>query len=277
MGRSKVLFAWLMVGYAFLYIPICSLVFYSFNKSKLVTVWGGFSTRWYSEVLNNDAIMSAAWLSLKIAFISSSVATIFGTLAGYVMVRWAPFRGGLLFSGMITAPLVMPVIITGISLLLLFVSLEQLIGWPASRGVTTVTIAHITFSMAFVAVIIQSRLANMDLSIEEAAMDLGSRPVKVFFTITVPMIFPAIMTGWLLAFTLSIDDLVISSFVSGPNATTLPMLVFSKIRLGVAPDVNALASIMILIVSVSVIGAFWFSSVNQRKQEKITTHIKKNP
>ncbi len=251
-ARSIKLFTWLGLCYGFLYIPIFSLILYSFNKSQLVTVWGGFSTRWYGELFRSDVIIDAALLSLRIAVISSTIAVILGTIAAYALARINRFSGRLLFSGMITAPLVMPSIITGLSLLLLFVSLERLIGWPATRGVTTITIAHITFSMAYVAVIVQSRLVGMDLSIEEAAMDLGAKPLKVFFTITLPIISPALIAGWLMSFTLSIDDLVISSFVSGPGSSTLPMVIFSKVRLGVAPDVNALATIVIAIVFIGV-------------------------
>ena len=262
------LFSLLAFGYAFLYIPIISLMVYSFNDSQLVTVWGGFSTRWYSELFKDDLIIDAALLSLKIAVISSTLAVIFGTIAGFALARFKSFRGKMLFSGMVTAPLVMPVVITGLSLLLLFVSLQELIGWPNGRGVTTITIAHITFSMAYVAVIIQSRLINLDMSIEEAALDLGAKPLKVFFTITLPIIAPALVSGWLLSFTLSIDDLVIASFVSGPGSSTLPMVIFSKVRLGVAPDVNALATIIIIIVFTGIILASLLMNHQQKRDLK---------
>jgi putrescine transport system permease protein len=254
--QSRFILSVLAFGYAFLYIPLVSVIFYSFNDSKLATVWGGFSTRWYGELFRNDQILDAAFLSLRIAATSATFATVFGTIAGLVLIRFGRFRGRTLFSGMITSPLVMPEVITGLSLLLLFVSMQQLIGWPSQRGFSTITIAHTTFSMAFVAVIIQSRLSAMDESLEEAAMDLGCRPVRVIFDITLPLIAPAMVAGWLLSFTLSLDDLVIASFVSGPGASTLPMYIFSKVKLGVTPDINALASLIILIVSVALLGAW---------------------
>jgi putrescine transport system permease protein len=242
-------------GYAFLYLPIVSVVIYSFNDSRLVTLWGGFSLRWYRSLLESEDIFNAAVLSLEIAVVSATVATALGTLAGLALARLGRFRGRTLMTGMITAPLVMPEVITGISLLFLFISLAEWIGWPGSRGATTIAIAHITFSMAYVAVIVRSRLAGMDESLEEAAMDLGGRPLRVFFDITVPTIAPAMISGWLLAFTLSLDDVVIASFVSGPGATTLPMLIFSKVKLGVTPDINALATVIILFVSAGVVTA----------------------
>ena len=257
--QSRFVFSVLVFGYAFLYIPLASVIVYSFNDSKLATVWGGFSTRWYVELFKNEQILDAAFLSLRIATTSATLATIFGTMAGLILVRFGRFRGQTLFSGMITAPLVMPEVITGLSLLLLFVSLQQLIGWPAQRGFTTITIAHTTFSMAYVAVIVRSRLATMDESLEEAAMDLGCRPLRIVFDITVPLIAPAMIAGWLLAFTLSLDDLVIASFVSGPGSSTLPMYIFSKVKLGVTPDINALASLIILIISILVFAA-WFTA-----------------
>ena len=233
-------------GFAFLYVPILLMIFYSFNASKLVTVWGGFSTKWYGALFENELVIDAALLSLRVAVVSASVAVIFGTLAGIALTRFGRFRGRTVMSGMVTAPLVMPEVITGLSLLLLFISLEDLIGWPEGRGVNTITIAHITFSMAYVAIIVQSRLAGMDESLEEAAMDLGARPPRVMFDITLPLLTPAMVSGWLLAFTLSLDDLVIASFVSGPGASTLPMVIYSKVRLGVTPDINALATLIIL-------------------------------
>jgi putrescine transport system permease protein len=254
-NRSTALLTITVFGYAFLYIPLISVIFYSFNDSRLVTLWGGFSLRWYRALLENEDILSAALLSLRIAVVSATLAVVLGTLVGLALNRLGSFRGRLLLTGMITAPLVMPEIITGISLLFLFITLADWIGWPASRGATTITIAHITFSMAYVAVIVRSRLSGMDQSLEEAAMGLGGRPVRVFFDITVPMIAPAMVAGWLLSFTLSLDDLVISSFVSGPGSTTLPMLIFSKVRLGVTPDVNALATVIIVLVSIGVITA----------------------
>jgi len=255
--RSTFIFSALCFGFAFLYIPILLVVIYSFNDSRLVTIWGGWSIRWYIELFNNDNILDAALLSFRIAAVSATFATIMGTLAGIALARIRQFRGRLLFTGMIASPLVMPEVITGLSLLLFFVSLQNLIGWPGQRGVTTITIAHITFSMAYVAVIIQSRLTDMDESIEEAALDLGAKPIRVLWDITLPIIFPAMISGWLLAFTLSLDDLVIASFVSGPGATTLPMLIFSKVRLGIAPDINALATILIAVVAIGVSIAGW--------------------
>ncbi len=244
-------------GFIFLYAPIISLVVFSFNESRLVTVWGGFSTRWYGELLRDRQILNAAWISLKVAFWSATLATVIGTLGAFVLTRFSRFTGRLLLTGMITAPLVMPEVITGLSLLLLFVSMELTLGWPAGRGLTTIIIAHTTFCAAFVAVIAQSRLRQMDDSLEEAARDLGAGPVRVFFDVTLPVIMPALVAGWLLAFTLSLDDLVIASFVSGPGASTLPMVIFSKVRLGVSPDVNALATIIIGIVLVAVLIAGW--------------------
>lgn len=253
-----------LFGFVFLYGPIVSLVIYSFNKSKLVTVWGGWSTKWYAELFANEQIMSAAWLSLKIGVIAATVATVFGTMMAMVLVRFKRVRGKNMMTGMVTAPLVMPDVIIGLSLLLLFVAMEALVGWPSGRGLTTILIAHITFCMAFVTVVVQARLSDMDDSIEEAALDLGASPTRVFFDITLPMIAPALISGWLLAFTLSLDDLVISSFVSGPGATTLPMVIFSKVRLGVSPDINALASLIVLAVSIGIV----VSAILMRKRPK---------
>ncbi len=241
-----------VLGFAFLYAPIVSLVVFSFNESRLVTVWGGFSTRWYGELLSDGQMLAAAWISLKVATVAASLATVIGTLAAFVLSRIKRFPGKLLLSGMVTAPLVMPDVIIGLSLLLLFVAMELVLGWPSGRGLTTLVVAHATFTAAYVAVIAQSRLRDMDESLEEAARDLGAGPVRVFFDITLPVIAPALVSGWLLAFTLSLDDLVIASFVSGPGASTLPMVIFSKVRLGVSPDVNALATIIIVIVAVAV-------------------------
>jgi len=254
-NRGMLLLSILAFGYAFLYVPIISVMVYSFNDSRLVTLWGGFSVRWYRSLLHDADILDSALLSLQIAAISATLATVLGTLAGLALDRLGRFRGRTLLTGMITSPLVMPEIITGISLLFLFITLGNWIGWPSHRGATTITIAHTTFSMAYVAVVVRSRLRSLDHSLEEAAMDLGGRPLRVFFDITVPMIAPAMISGWLLAFTLSLDDVVIASFVSGPGSTTLPMLIFSKVRLGVTPDINALATVIILLVSLAVIVA----------------------
>ncbi|HQR49074.1 MAG TPA: ABC transporter permease subunit [Steroidobacteraceae bacterium] len=267
-GRSWFRLFSLVVGFAFLYIPIVSLVVYSFNESKLVTVWAGFSTKWYAALIHNDQILSAAWLSLKVATVTATIAVVLGTLAGLSLARFGPFRGRTLLSGLTTAPLVMPEVITGLSMLLLFVAMEQLIGWPAGRGMTTIVIAHITFTMAYVTVVVQSRLAQMDDSLEEAAMDLGARPAKVFFLITLPIIFPALLSGWLLAFTLSIDDLVITSFVAGPGSSTLPMVIFSKVRLGVSPDINALATIVVTAVAIGMTVAGIMMARQQKVRER---------
>ncbi|HLS69806.1 MAG TPA: ABC transporter permease subunit [Kiloniellales bacterium] len=266
--RNWFLFSALCFGFAFLYVPILSLVIYSFNDSRLVTVWGGFSTRWYGELFRDPQIINAALLSLRIGAVNATFAVALGTLAGLAVSRFRRFQGRMLFTGMIAAPLVMPEVITGLSLLLLFVTLEGAVGWPSGRGVTTITIAHITFSMAYVAVIVQSRLSSMDASLEEAALDLGARPWKVFLVITLPIIAPALVAGWLLAFTLSLDDLVIASFVSGPGASTLPMVVFSKVRLGVSPDVNALATIIVGIVTLAVVLSGWLMIRSERRRER---------
>lgn len=244
-----------LFGFLFLYAPILSLIIYSFNESKLVTVWGGWSLKWYSSLFQNDQIMDAALLSFKIAIISATLAAVLGTMAGFVLSRMGPFRGKTILGGWVTAPLVMPEVITGLSLLLLFVAMESLFGWPAGRGEITIIIAHTTFCLAYVAVVVQSRLSSMDETLEEAAMDLGAKPGTLFFLVTLPLIAPAIISGWLLSFTLSLDDLVIASFVSGPGNSTLPMVIFSKVRLGVTPEVNALATLMILAVSIAVIAA----------------------
>lgn len=243
------------LGFGFLYGPILSLVIFSFNENRLVTVWSGFSLRWYGELFADPQMLAAAWLSLQIAAVSATIALVLGTLCAVALVRFRRFRGRTALAGMASAPLVMPDVITGLSLLLLFVAMEGLIGWPRGRGTMTIIIAHSTFCMAYVCVVVQSRLVDLDLSLEEAAMDLGATPVRVFFDITLPIIAPALVSGWLLGFTLSLDDLVIASFVSGPGSSTLPMVIFSKIRLGVSPDVNALATIIIGVVAVGVIAA----------------------
>lgn len=266
--RGFFLYGALSLGYAFLYVPIVLLVVYSFNASRLVTVWGGFSTHWYGELIGDQKILDAAWLSLEIAFVNATIATFLGTLAAVVLVRFTRFHGRTLFSGLVTAPLVMPEIITGLAMLLLFVSLEQWIGWPEGRSATTIVIAHVTFSLAYVTVVVQSRLSQMDASLEEAAMDLGARPLKVFLVVTLPIIAPALVAGWLLAFTLSLDDVVIASFVSGPGSTTLPITVFSKVRLGVSPEINALATIVIAVVSVgiAVAGRIMYRQEQERRR-----------
>ncbi len=265
--RSTFLLSAMAFGLAFLYIPIFLLIAYSFNDSRLVAVWGGFSTRWYGVLFESEEIWEAVGLSLQVATVNACFATILGTLAGIALVRFGRFRGRTLFTGMITAPLVMPEVITGLSLLLLFITLKEIIGWPDQRGFTTITIAHITFSMAYVAVIIQSRLAGMQQDLEEAAEDLGARPFRVLIDITLPLLAPGMLAGWLLAFTLSLDDLIIASFVSGPGAVTLPVLIFSRIKVGLRPDINALATIIILVVAICVAIAFWLM-LRQQKQRK---------
>ena len=255
-SHSRFLLTVLSFGYAFLYIPLVSVIVYSFNDSRVATVWGGFSTRWYGELIRNEQVLDALSLSVRIAVTSATAATLLGTMAGFVLARFSRFRGRTLFSGMISSPMVMPEVITGLSLLLFFIALQQLTGWPAQRGFATVSIAHTTFSMAYVAVIVQSRLTSMDDALEEAAMDLGGTPLRVVFDITLPIILPAMLAGWLLAFTLSLDDLVIASFVSGPGSNTLPMLIFSKVKLGVSPDINALATLIIAAVSFGVLVAW---------------------
>ncbi|MQX37510.1 ABC transporter permease subunit [Roseospira navarrensis] len=243
----------LAIGFAFLYVPILLLMIFSFNESRLVTVWGGFSLKWYAELFRNEQMLDAALVSLRIAVTSATIATVLGTLSALMMGRFGRFRGRLLFTGMITAPLVMPEVITGLSLLLMFVSLEGLIGWPQGRGVDTITIAHTTFCMAYVNIVVQSRLVGLDRSVEEAAMDLGARPLKAFLVITLPMLAPALVSGWLLSFTLSLDDLVIASFVAGPASSTLPMVVFSSVRMGVTPEINALATLLVLVATVTIL------------------------
>ena len=265
--RSFFVLTMLVLGFAFLYIPILSLIFYSFNASRLVTVWGGFSTKWYVELMGNEAVKNAAWLSFRIATMNATGATILGTLAGLALARFGRFKSRSLLAGLTTAPLVMPEVITGLSMLLLFVAMEQIFHWPEGRGITTITIAHITFSMAYVTVVVQSRLSTLDESLEEAALDLGAKPAKVFFLITLPIIMPAILAGWLLAFTLSWDDLVITSFVNGPGSSTLPVLIFSKVRLGVSPDINALATILVLIVAIGIVTAGILMQRQQRRRE----------
>jgi putrescine transport system permease protein len=253
--RPWFLFTMLAFGFAFFYIPILSMIVYSFNGSRLATVWGGFSTKWYVSLFSNRQVGAALILSVQIALISATVATILGTMAGLALARFPKFRGRLLFSGMVTAPLVMPEVITGISTLMFFILMADWVGWPGSRGFTTVTLAHITFSMVFVTTVVQARVAQADRAIEEAAMDLGSRPWQVLFDVTLPVIFPAILSGWLLAFTISLDDVVITSFTTGPGSTTLPLLIWSKVKLGVTPDINALATLMVLVVGAGVLVA----------------------
>jgi putrescine transport system permease protein len=239
----------LVLGFAFLYLPIVLLVVFSFNESRLVTVWGGFSTRWYGELFRNQQMLDAAWVTVRIGFVSATVATVFGTLAAVALVRFHRFPGRMLFTGMVYAPLVMPEVITGLSLLLLFVSLDM------DRGFWTITIAHVTLTMCFVTVVVQSRLLTFDRSLEEAALDLGATPLRAFVFVTLPLIAPAVAAGWMLAFTLSLDDLVLASFTSGPGATTLPMRIYSQARLGVSPEINAACTILIGVVAIAIVTA----------------------
>ena len=258
----------LTLGFAFLYIPMLILIIYSFNESKLVTVWAGFSTKWYGELMQNEAFLDAAWVTLKVGFFSSTIATVLGTMAAFVLVRSGRFLGRTLFSGMIYAPLVMPEVITGLSLLLLFISIGM------DRGVTTIVLAHATFSMCYVSVVVSSRMASFDQSLEEAAYDLGCTGWDAFKSVTLPIIAPAVISGWLLAFTLSLDDLVIASFTSGPSSTTLPIKIFSSVRLGVTPEINALSTIIIGLVTIGVIVASITSKravVRRQQEEQLAT------
>ena len=262
---SPFLLSVLCIGIAFLYLPMLVLIGFSFNSSALASVWGGFSTAWYVELLHNQQILKAAALSLEVAAVASTGALILGTLAAIALVRFTRFRGRLLLTGMVNAPLVMPEIITGITQLLLFVSMLQLVGWP-SRGMTTIVLSHIAFCTAYVTITVQSRLATADRSLEEAAMDLGASPLQAFVDVTLPIIAPALFSSWLLSFTLSLDDLVISSFVSGPRSSTLPMVIYSKVKLGVSPDINALASLIICAVGICVLTAGYLVRRGERQR-----------
>jgi putrescine transport system permease protein len=261
-GLSALNVTALVFGIAFLYLPIVILVIYSFNASRLVTVWGGFSTRWYGELFRNAALMDAAWVTLRIALVSSTFATVLGTLAAVALVRWGRFRGRTLFTAMVYAPMVMPEVITGLSLLLLFVAAE------VDRGFWTVALAHTTLTMCFVTIVVQARLVAFDRSLEEAAVDLGASPVRAFFSVTLPLIAPAIAAGFLLAFTLSLDDLVIASFTSGPGATTLPMRIYGQVRLGVTPEINAASAILIGMVTLGVVAATLIGKGSALRRER---------
>ena len=255
------------LGFSFLYLPILVLMFYSFNENKLATVWSGFSLKWYGKLLQNDQLLGAAWLSIKIAFFTATAAVVLGTLAALVMTRMRWFAGKTLFGALMTAPLVMPEVILGLSILMLFMSFGEMIGF-APRGVMSIWISHVTYTLAFVTVVLSSRMAELDKSLEEAAMDLGANRVKVFFLITLPIIAPAIVSGWLLAFTLSLDDVVVASFVSGPNSTTLPMVIFSSARRGLNPQVNALATIMVVVVSIGAFFAWWLMYRDEKRKQR---------
>ncbi|MEN5222957.1 ABC transporter permease subunit [Stenotrophomonas sp. TWI602] len=269
MVRSNRWLGWslLGLGFAFLYLPILLLMVYSFNASKLATVWSGFSTRWYGELFNNRQILDALWISLKVAFWTACAATVLGTMAAMVMTRMRRFPGKTLFGALITAPLVMPEVILGFSLMTLLVAMGGIPGFP-SRGVTSIWIAHVTFTLSFVTVVVSSRLQELDRSLEEAAMDLGASRLKVFFQITLPIIAPALVAGWLLAFTLSLDDVVIASFVAGPNSTTLPMKVFSSVRMGIKPEINALATLMVLAVSIAAVVGWHITSRAEKRRQR---------
>lgn len=250
--KHRFVFVTLFAGYVFLYLPIILLIALSFNASPLAAVWQGFSLKWYRALFQNEALFSTVLSSLKIATMSATLAVILGTLTAIVLVRFGRFRGRTLLEGMATAPLIMPDVLTGLAVLMLFVTLEQTIGWPSERGILTVTIAHTTVGLTYVCFMVQARLRDFDSSVEEAALDLGARPARVFLSITLPMIAPTLIAGWLLAFSLSLDDIVIASFLSGPGATTLPMLIFSSVRIGISPEINALATIIVSLITVAV-------------------------
>ncbi|PKQ72666.1 putrescine ABC transporter permease PotI [Aeromonas sobria] len=262
-GFAKIM---LWLGLLFIYLPMVIMVIYSFNSSKLVTVWGGWSLKWYFGLLDNKQLIGSVFRSLEIAFYTAIAAVALGTVAAFVLTRIPHFRGRTLFGGMVTAPLVMPEVITGLSLLLLFVAMAQLVGWPAERGMLTIWIAHTTFCTAYVAIVVSARLRELDLSIEEAAMDLGAKPWKVFFLITIPMIAPSLAAGGMMSFALSLDDLVLASFVSGPGSTTLPMEVFSAVRLGVKPEINAVASLILLSVSLFTFGSWYLMARSEKRR-----------
>jgi putrescine transport system permease protein len=267
LGSNWFLLSALIFGYAFLYLPIAWLVLYSFNANKMMTVWGGFSTRWYGALLQNDALMTAAKNSLIVATCAATLSTVVGTLAGLSLTRLGRFRGRTMLAALTSMPLVMPEVMLGLSALLLFVTLQPLaqsLGIPFERGLLTVTIAHVTLCSCYVTVVVQSRLSQMDDSLEEAAMDLGAKPWQVFMKITLPLIAPSLIAGWLLAFTLSLDDLVVASFTSGPGATTLPMAVYSKVRLGLSPEVNALATMIVALVTLA-LGATYLALGRAKK------------
>jgi putrescine transport system permease protein len=275
--RPTFLIGCLAFGLAFFYVPILSMILFPFNHSRLATVWGGFSVEWYGKLFQNGQIMNAALLSVEIALTSATISTILGTMAGIALARFGNFRGRTFFSGLVTAPLIMPEVITGISSLMMFILMARWIGWPGQRGFTTVTIAHVTFSMTYVTTIVQARLSSVDASVEEAALDLGSRPWQVLKDITLPITAPAILSGWLLAFTISLDDVVITNFTTGPGATTLPILIWSKVKLGVTPDINALATIIVLIVSLGVaVAGYLMNRAEWQREQDIQAAIAAN-
>lgn len=263
--RPFLLYTAMAFGYAFLYLPIASVVLFSFNESRSVSLWKGFSLQWYGRLFENQAVIDAALLSLLIAAMASTLAVVIGTMAALALSRFGRFRGRGLLSLMSSAPLVMPDVMLGISALFLFITLQQLVGWPQGRGIDTITIAHVTLCVCYVTVVVRSRLVQTDHSLEEAAMDLGARPWKVFFLVTLPLIWPALLAGWLLAFTLSLDDVVIASFTSGPGSSTLPVLILSKVRFGVTPEINALATIIIVAVCLGISLAGWMLHRSNRQ------------
>ncbi|KRA41925.1 ABC transporter permease subunit [Pseudoxanthomonas sp. Root630] len=268
-GQRAVNWTVLGLGFAFLYVPVLILMVYSFNESRLATVWSGFSFKWYGELFRDKQMLDAAWVSIKVAFWTATAAVVLGTMASLVMTRMRRFSGKTLFGALITAPLVMPEVIIGLSILLMFVSLQGLTdGYFAPKGIVAIWIAHVTFTLAFVTVVVSSRLSELDKSLEEAAMDLGANRIKVFFLITLPIIAPALVSGWLLAFTLSLDDVVIASFVAGPSSTTLPMKVFSSVRLGLSPKINALATLMILVVTAAAFLGWWFMYREEKRRQR---------
>jgi len=276
LGQRILRWTVLSLGYAFLYLPILLLIVYSFNSSRLATVWAGFSVKWYGELLRDRQILEAAWVSLRIAFWTATAATVIGTLGAMVMTRFRRFPGKTMFGALITAPLVMPEVIIGLSILLMLVSMGTALGIP-SKGMVAIWIAHVTLTVSFVTVVVSSRLQELDKSLEEAAMDLGANRLKVFFLITLPIIAPALVSGWLLAFTLSLDDVVIASFVAGPDSTTLPIKVFSSVRLGVSPKINALATLMIMAVSIAAIIGWWLMfREDQRRQRDMQLALQEN-
>ena len=266
----------LLLGFAFLYLPILLLMVYSFNSSRLATVWAGFSTQWYGELFRDRQLLQAAWISIKIAFWTACASMVIGTMAAMAMTRFKRFPSKTIFGALVTAPLVMPEVIIGLSILLMLVSMGGLFGLP-SKGVVAIWIAHVTFTISFVTVVISSRLQELDRSLEEAAMDLGANRVKVFFLITLPIIAPALLSGWLLAFTLSLDDVVIASFVAGPSSTTLPMKIFASVRMGVSPKINALATLMVLAVSTVAVLGWWISArADKRRQRDMQLALQEN-
>ena len=275
-GRPWLGWSILLLGFAFLYLPILLLMLYSFNASRLATVWAGFSTKWYGELLRDRQLLEAAWVSLRVAFWTATASMVLGTMAAMAMTRFTRFPGKTVFGALVTAPLVMPEVIIGLSILLMLVSMGGLFGLP-SKGVVAIWIAHVTFTISFVTVVVSSRLQELDRSLEEAAMDLGANRLKVFFLVTLPIIAPALLSGWLLAFTLSLDDVVIASFVAGPSSTTLPMKIFASVRMGVSPKINALATLMVLAVStVSVIGWWVSARADKRRQRDMQLALQEN-